>query len=105
MRSMVEGGTRRGRNFRNVEASRTARAPSTTLLRKAVPLPRFAGEDKLAARHPSKIKQVVVPWASRRPLPSVMRPSAVPTRRPRLSTMPSARISPVSGVIGAPARS
>jgi hypothetical protein len=34
MRSMVEVGTRRGRNFRNVEASRTALAPSTTLLRK-----------------------------------------------------------------------
>src|SRR6266700_30547 len=48
----------------------------------------------------SKIRHVVVPWASRRPLPSVSRPSAVPTRRPRLSTTPSALISPVSGVIG-----
>ena len=47
-----------------------------------------------------KIRQVVVPWASRRPVPSVSRPSAVPTRRPRLSTVPSALIRPVSGVIG-----
>src|SRR5262249_31898071 len=38
--------------------------------------------------------------ASRRPLLSVTRPSAVPIRRPPLSTTPSARIRPVSGVIG-----
>jgi hypothetical protein len=35
--------------FRNVEASDAALAPSTTLLRKVVPLPRFAGQDKFAA--------------------------------------------------------
>ena len=58
-------------------------------------VPRFA---RLAQF--SKIRQVVVPWASKRPLLSVMRPSAVPTRRPQLSTMPSALIVPVSGVIG-----
>jgi hypothetical protein len=54
------------------------------------------------ARHDqiSKIKQVVVPWTSKRPLLSVTRPSAVPTRRPRLITVPSALIKPVSGVIG-----
>ena len=40
--------------------------------------------------HISKIKQVVVPWTSKRPLPSVTRSSAVPTRRPRLITVPSA---------------
>ena len=50
--------------------------------------------------HLSKIRQVVVPWTSKRPLLSVIRPSAVPTRRPRLSTTPSAVIKPVSGVMG-----
>jgi hypothetical protein len=48
----------------------------------------------------SKIRQVVVPWASKRPLRSVIFPSAVPMRRPLLSTRPSALISPVSVVIG-----
>ena len=48
----------------------------------------------------SKIKQVVVPWTSKRPSLSVTRPSAVPTRRPRLINLPSAFIEPVSGVIG-----
>ncbi len=47
-----------------------------------------------------KIRQVVVPWARRRPLASVMRPSAVPVRRPAARTMPSARTGPVSMVIG-----
>ena len=47
-----------------------------------------------------KMKQVVVPWTSKRPLLSVTRPPAVPTRRPRLITVPSALIGPVSGVIG-----
>src|SRR5947209_17650853 len=46
-----------------------------------------------------KIKQVVVPWTSKRSLLSVTRPSAVPIRRPRLITVPSALIGPVSGVI------
>ena len=46
----------------------------------------------------SKIRQVVVPCASTRPSASVSRPSAVPTRRPRLMTRPSALMSPVSGV-------
>jgi hypothetical protein len=46
MRSMVEG-AQRCRSFCHVEAS--ALAPSTTLLRKVVPLPRFAGQDKFAA--------------------------------------------------------
>ena len=41
-----------------------------------------------------------MPWASKRPLLSVIRPSAVPTRRPRVSTTPSAVIRPVSAVIG-----
>ena len=31
---------------------------------------------------------------------SVMRPSAVPTRRPQLMTVPTAIIGPVFGVIG-----
>jgi hypothetical protein len=55
-----------------------------------------------ALRHDwfSKIRQVVVPWTSKRPLLSVTRPSAVPTRRPRLITTPSALIAPVCGVIG-----
>src|SRR5438105_8284729 len=55
-----------------------------------------------ALRHDwfSKTRQVVVPWTSKRPLLSVTRPSAVPTRRPRLSTTPSALIGPASGVIG-----
>ena len=35
-----------------------------------------------------------------RPLASVTRPSAVPTRRPQVRTVPSALIKPVSGVIG-----
>src|SRR5277367_2216337 len=48
----------------------------------------------------AKIRQVVVPWTSRRPLLSVTRPSAVPTRRPQLITLPSALIRPVCGVIG-----
>ena len=38
MRSMVEGAC-------GAEAGREADAPSTTLLRSAVPLPRFAGQD------------------------------------------------------------
>jgi hypothetical protein len=38
MRSMVEGA-------RGAEAGREADAPSTTLLRRAVPLPRFAGQE------------------------------------------------------------
>jgi hypothetical protein len=36
------------------------------------------------------MRHVVVPCASNRPLASVMRPSAVPTRRPQLRTWPSA---------------
>ena len=44
----------------------------------------------------------MVAWAGKRPVPSVSRPSAVPTRRPRLSTIPSALINPVSGVMGSP---
>ena len=38
MRSMVEGAL-------GADASRYADAPSTTLLRRVVPLPRFAGQD------------------------------------------------------------
>jgi len=41
-----------------------------------------------------------VPWTSKRPLLSVTRPSAVPMQRPRLITVPSALVGPVSGVIG-----
>ena len=48
----------------------------------------------------SKIRHVVVPWASNRPRLSMTRPSAVPTWRPRLKTTSSALINPVSGVIG-----
>ena len=59
----------------------------------------------LSRHQAGKIRQVVVPWASRRPMPSVMRPSAVPMRRPRLITTPSAVIRPVAGVIAAAARS
>ncbi len=44
--------------------------------------------------------RTVVPCASRRPSASVTRPSAVPTRRPRLITVPTALIMPVSGVMG-----
>jgi hypothetical protein len=43
----------------------------------------------------SKIRHVVVPCASSRPLSSLRRPSAVPTLRPRLNTTPSALIMPV----------
>src|SRR5713101_4646359 len=50
--------------------------------------------------HLGKIRHVVVPWASKRPPLSVIRPSAVPTRRPELKTIPSAVIRPVSGAIG-----
>ena len=50
--------------------------------------------------HLSKIKHVVVPWTSSRPAPSVIRPSATPTRLPQLITVPSALIRPVFGVIG-----
>ena len=49
MRSMVEGAsdsTRRFRRKRFVEA----RAPSTTLLRRVVPLPHCRGEDEQRAR-------------------------------------------------------
>src|ERR1044072_3963613 len=46
-----------------------------------------------------KIRHVVVPCASNRPLASVTRPSAVPIRRPQLRTVPSALIWPVSGVM------
>ena len=45
----------------------------------------------------SKMRQVVVPCARRRPVLSVRRPSAVPMRRPTVSTIPSALIWPVSG--------
>ncbi len=38
MRSMLEGAC-------GIEASRQAGAPSTVLLRRTVPLPRFAGQD------------------------------------------------------------
>jgi hypothetical protein len=48
----------------------------------------------------SKIRQVVVAWTSRRPLLLVMRPSAVPIRRPQLITVPAALIRPVAGAIG-----
>lgn len=40
-----------------------------------------------------------MPCASNRPLVSVIRPSAVPTRQPQLRTLPSAVICPVSGVM------
>ena len=51
-------------------------------------------------RYTSKIRHVVVPVASNFPALSVIRPSAVPMRRPRFNTMPSALINPVSVVIG-----
>src|SRR6185437_10414041 len=44
----------------------------------------------------SNTRQVVVACASRRPLESVMRASAVAARRPALSTRPSVRTTPVS---------
>ena len=40
-----------------------------------------------------------MPCASNRPFASVTRPSAVPTRRPQLRTLPSALIWPVSSVM------
>ena len=43
-----------------------------------------------------KIRQVVVPCASKRPRASTRRPSAVAIWRPALSTRPSARTSPVA---------
>ncbi len=48
----------------------------------------------------AKIRHVLVPCASKRPLASVRRPSAVPIRRPQFNTIPSAMIRPVSGVMG-----
>jgi transposase-like protein len=39
-------------------------------------------------RQLSKIRHVVVPCASKRPLPSVRRPSAEPTRRPQFTLCP-----------------
>src|SRR5258708_7227787 len=56
--------------------------------------------DRTQSYHLGKIRQVVVPWASKRPPLSVIRPSAVPIRRPELNTTPFAVIRPVSGVIG-----
>src|SRR6185437_3654712 len=47
----------------------------------------------------SKTRQVVVACASKRPLESVIRASAVAARRPALSTRPSVRTAPVSWVM------
>ena len=63
--------------------------------------PAFAHDRIMARRapHSGKIRQVVVPKASRRPSPSVMRPSATPTRRPDCTIVPSASTGPVLSVM------
>ena len=48
----------------------------------------------------SKMGQVVVPWAKRRPSLSVSRATVVPMRRPLVMTIPSALIGPISGMTG-----
>ena len=59
--------------------------------------PRHAGYDgRSLARGACHVRRS----DSKRPSPSTKRPSAVPTRRPRLRTAPSAQTTPVFGVSG-----
>jgi hypothetical protein len=55
---------------------------------------------RLTRDHRGNSRQVQVPWARSLPAPSTSRASEVAVRRPRCTSVPSARTGPVSPVIG-----